>query len=133
MGIINLGPCECCGGGGGGVTVPCCGNELPDTLTLTIVGKGSYPMNWTGGGWETGPFSLPGCTGTLNIGLACEGAAVDAINFGNSLTGGAPDCVFAWSIFSYSRQCDPFVIEAQGTGSGVGCTCTGPFTFIATE
>ena len=60
--------------GGSAIVVSCCANPINYQLNVTIsgTGGGTFPMNYSGGNWDTGLISLTGAgAGTLTLRLYC--------------------------------------------------------------
>ncbi len=111
-------PEECCPPPA--TNVPCCPNDIPEVLSLTVSGGGgSYPATWDGTAWDTGLITIPGC-GTARLRLSCEGTSAGDFVVGNI---GTAQCVFSTGIGGTTVTCNPFSAQFVGTFSGIGCSC----------
>jgi len=128
---FDLAGCDCCGGDGGGgndppggVTVDCCENPIPETLTATFTGalSGTATLTYDSGAAQW--IGILSCGALLDVKVWCES---DAWSYTIRKNSAEPDanainCEASGFGTVTEVSCDPLVLTfSSSTASGCPC------------
>jgi hypothetical protein len=111
------------------VTVACCANALPETLTCAFGGAlsalGTVTLTWNAGASQWGA-TVSGC-GYTQVRLECTGGVWQFGGLGIDPTDGVTPLMLDPDLHNPSATCDPFHLEFYGSAVG---TCSGVYSVI---